>query len=415
MSRGNLKQLTPLLLLIFIDSFSYFLVLPVLLRLYMIGPGNTPILPMHDTLATRNFLFGISMSISMLAMIVFSPIVGHFSDIKGRKKTLFYCLLAAIVGFLIPIIGILYRSVALIIIGRFISGASSASQPIAQAAITDFSSGKQKAFYLSLIAFAMTLAMMLGPLAGGYLSDAHLVSWFNVMTPYWAGMGLAIINILLMLRLYHETHHTEKLTPHIPFQQKLQQLITALTQKKVWVLLVVFLLLEIAWSQYYQSIFLILTHHFYYTPSQIGLYTTYVGVWMCIGLTVIYKLLLRFLTIRATLTLSLIGSCIGLLGCNVTTSVIFQWLFVIPVSIFIGTGYTSLVAIISNQSDTQHQGWVLGTISTLLALAWLITGFFSGILVSISTLLPLIIAAASICAGLGLYFILENAVEHAPS
>ena len=232
MPRNDLKKLAPLLLLIFIDSFSFFLVLPVLLRLIMIGPGNTPILPIHDTLAMRNFLFGLGMSISMLTSIIFSPIVGHVSDIKGRKKTLFYCLFAAIVGFLIPIVGILHRSISLVIIGRCISGASSASQPIAQAAITDFSSGRQKAFYLSLIAFAMTLAMMLGPLAGGYLSDSHLVSWFNVTTPYWVGTALAIINILLMLRLYRETHHTSKPKTHPPFQQKFQQLLQALTQKK---------------------------------------------------------------------------------------------------------------------------------------------------------------------------------------
>ena len=86
-------------------------------------------------------------------------------------------------------------------------------------------------------------------------------------------------------------------------------------------------------------------------------------------------------------------------------SPLFQWLFVIPVAIFIGTGYTSLVTTVSNQSDAVHQGWILGTISTLLALAWLITGFFSGILVSISTTLPFIIAAVSMCIGLGIYFV----------
>lgn len=395
------RQLLPLFFIIFIDSLGYFLVIPILLRLYIHGPDV--ILATNTSTITRDLLYGLTIALSPLAFLIIAPIAGHFSDRFGRKKTMFYCLLAALIGFLLPILGIIKSSVSLILIGRFIAGASSSSQPIAQAAIADITEGKRKAFYLSLIGFAMTLAMVLGPLAGGYLSDHHLVSWFNVKTPYWAGFFLATINIALLLVFYTDAGQVKAKFNKLSFRKRFSILKNALLQNNILLLLIVFLLMEIAWSQYYQSIFLYLTDQFHYSTDKIGLFTAYIGLWMSLGLTLIYRIWIKFMEIEKILLHSLIIATIGLIGCNFYHDVITQWIFIIPTAICIGTAYPSILAMLSNRTAEDHQGLVLGFASTVLALAWMLTGFSSGILISWFLPLPLMVVAGFMIGGLLIY------------
>ncbi len=399
-----LKSLIPLFLIIFIDSFGYFLIIPVLLRLFI--KGDFTIIPADTSMATRNLLYGITIMLSPLASLIAAPVVGHLSDKWGRKKTFLLSLSAALLGYILPIIGILTGQVSLLLLGRFIAGASSSSRPVAQAAVTDFSSGNQKAFYLSMIALAMTLAMVLGPLAGGYLSDHHIVSWFNVMTPYWFAALLAFLNILLLLLFFSdESQQLIKQQKEEPISRTRPKLLKILFNKYVAAFLLIFFLLEIAWSQYYQAIFLYLTHKFNESPTTIGLFTAYIGLWMSLGLTFIYRLLIRSFTVEKILALSLVISTIGFIGLAINGSLLLQWLFVIPTSIFIGTAYPSILTILSNQTAADHQGFVLGAASTTLSLAWLITGLLSGVLINWYLTLPFILAAFCIILTTLLYFI----------
>lgn len=393
-----LKRLTPLFLIIFIDSFGYFLIIPVLLRLFI--HGQYDILPTTTSMATRDLVYSVTLSLSPLAFLLASPIVGNFSDRFGRKITMFYCLLGGFIGYLLPIIGIYTHSLALFLIGRFIAGASTSSQPVAQAAVTDFTTGRKKAFYLSLIGFAMTLAMALGPILGSYLSDKKLSSWFTVVTPFWFAIILSLINIILLLLFFKNDGQVRIKKEYKRFNERFRILITLLSKNNIALLMSVFFFLEIAWSQYYQAIFLFLSHQYQYSPDKIGLFTGYIGVWMSLGLTVVYKLLIKYVHVRKILFYSLIITTIGLIGCNYIVTPLAQWIFIIPVSICVGTAYPSVLALMSNRSSAEHQGWVLGIASTALGLAWMITGFLSGWLIGLFLQLPLIVAAIAILLAL---------------
>src|SRR3990167_7430536 len=143
----HFRRLFPLLLLIFIDSFSYFVVIPVLFELFF--SAHYGILPKSTTLATRDFLTGFTICLSTVAALIASPFVWNLSDKYGRKKTLLICLVTIISGFLLPIIGIVKKSLLLILLGRTLSGIGSSSQPVAQAAVADLCHDDQKALYLS--------------------------------------------------------------------------------------------------------------------------------------------------------------------------------------------------------------------------------------------------------------------------
>lgn len=395
--RNPVYNLLPLLIIIFFDSFAYFLIIPVLLRVFV---SSNLILAPTISLATRNLLFSIALMISPLSFLIACPIVGHLSDRYGRKMTMFFCLIASLIGFAIPVVGIIKKQAYLILLGRFIAGASTSSQPIAQAAMADVSTGHKKAFYLSLIGFSMTLAMILGPITGSFFSEQSLGSWFNLTTPYWFGIFLSVVNILLLFVFFHET--TEQTQQMLP-KYSLNQLFNMLHENKILGLLVVFFLLEFAWSQYYQAIFLFLGQQFHYSTVKIGLFTTYLGIWMSLGLTLFFRIMLRFTSIENIAKISLLITTLGLIGCTFTRIAAAQWIFMIPTAACTGMAYASLLTLISNRTAGAHQGLALGWASTALAGAWMLSGFLAGPLMNIAPSLPIYLASFMILLGLIIY------------
>lgn len=379
-------QLWALFILIFIDSLTYFLVIPVFERLFF---ADALIVSSHISLSFRNMLFGIAVLLSPLAFVISAPIAGHLSDKFGRKKILAACLLASLIGYLLPIIGIRFKSLILILLGRFIAGTATGSQPTAQAAIADMTEGKKKALYLAMIGFAMTLAMTLGPILGSLLSNKQLIPWFSLDTPYWVGALLSFGNLILLAIFFQETH---KVTA-----KKIKPKLLSLFRNRLLIkMLTLFFLLELAWSQYYQALFLFLPKAYQYSNTLVGVFTGYIGIWMSLGLTFFYRFVLHFMTLAQCFKTSIWLIAIGLLGCSITSEAYMQWIFVILVAIFTGTAYASLLSLLSNLANAKNQGWILGISSTLLGISWTITGFTSGIFTNLSLYLPAYTALISI-------------------
>lgn len=391
----HFRRLFPLLLLIFIDSFSYFVVIPVLLELYF--NAHYGLLPKSTSLATRDFLTGFTISLSTVAALIASPIVGSFSDKYGRKKTLLFCLVTITLGFLLPIIGIVKKNLLLILFGRLLSGIGSSSQPVAQAAVADLCKDDEKALFLGFIALMMTLPIMLGPLAGGYLSDPHLVSWFNATTPYCLAVIISVISFFIIIFYFKETTNSQMRTHMLSVRDIVFGLKKAIKTYHIGGLLLVFFCLELGWSQYYQTISLFLTQQFHYSVDQISVFNAYMGVFMSLGLLFLYPLLIKYFSVKKIMRVSVSLVLFALLACAILPK--YQWFLVWMVAIFTGTAYVSLLTMISNRVSKEHQGWIMGYLSTVLFLAWMITGFNGGWLISMHATLPLWIAVGALLVG----------------
>ena len=90
---------------------------------------------------------------------------------------------------------------------------------------------------------------------------------------------------------------------------------------------------------------------------------------------------------------------IGLIACATLPHLPSQWIFSTIVAVFTGCGYVSLIALISNRTSNKHQGLVMGYLSTILYLAWMMTSFASGYLFALLPVLPLMIAAGFVVVG----------------
>lgn len=377
-----MRQVPSLLFIIFLDSFSHFLVLPVFLLIF-VDPQYS-ILPAASSEAVRYAWYSAAMGVFSLAFLVAAPLVGYCSDRFGRRPVLLSCLALSIVSAILPIIGLHHGWVSWVLLGRVITGVAAGSQPVAQAAVTDLSTGKQKAYYLSLIALAMTLALILGPLCGAYLVKPLWQHGVVLAAPYWLTLLLACINLGLLSRFFHFGDNQQQRTERMQWAGLLKN-------RQALVILSVFFLLELAWSLYYQSSYLVLGQLFDFSAAQIGVFASYAGVWMAFALAVIYKFWLQHSSLPNIARYHLLLCCLGLAVINVQIE-LGQWLGVILLAIGTGIAYAALLAWLTDITPKQHQGSILGFASTLLATAWMLTAFASGPLVGLLVWLPYVVA-----------------------
>lgn len=369
-------KLFPLLFVLVLDAMGFGLILPVLNAL-IINPHTSLIattLSMHQ----RQAILGIVLAAFPLAVAIGTPLLGIWSDRIGRKRVLMLGLIGGCVGLIACAMSVYLHAIFLLLAGRLLTGFTSASQPIAQAAAIDLSSEQHKPLNLSLVAFAMTVGMAAGPLLGGFLSDANLMQGLNLAIPFWLAAALSFINLLFLWRCYHDVNwlntaaHSWKLTEYW------QHAWVILRKPSIVCLLVVFILLEISWSLYFQAVPLLLAKQFNYASDKIGTFISFLGITMCIGLMLVFRYLLRYLSLSTMINCAFIAGLLSLISCIFIPTVIWQWLGIIPYTLAVGIAYTAIISQLSSAVDKRLQGWLMGFAASLLALSWALSGLLTG-------------------------------------
>lgn len=367
--------LATLYLVVFLNSFGYFLIFPVLSKLIF---GKDTIVPNGWEHALGAYLYPTVLAAGSLAGLVFAPIIGRWSDHAGRKKVLLICTVLTTLSFLLPIWAIGMRSIALFILSNALNGAASNNQAVAQAAISDLSLNKQKKTYRFAVDTAVIcLAMSLGPLAGSYLADPHYVSWFSDKTPFVFAMFLTLIALLLLLILLPETNtltnSKDKTYPTFASLFKTFSDIFRLP-KAIWRLLFITLLLQTAWAQFYQYLYVYFLKAYHWPTEQISGYSSLLGIYLIVGLLVVFPLLLKIFKLRRIIELSTLITMLSFLGLALGQAKA-QWFFALPLSISIGLYFPCVLTLLSEEAGKEYQGWIMTISGAIIGIAWLGTGF----------------------------------------
>jgi MFS family permease len=395
------KVLLPLFMVIFVDVMGLCIVFPVLAPLFY-NP-QLSILPANTSLAMRNLFYGLMMTMWPIFMFIAAPIIGDLSDKLGRKRVILLCLFGEAASYLIGAAAITTSSMILFLLSRILAGVFSGSQPIAQAAIADISTPETKTRNMSNIVLAATLGVVLGPLIGGFTSAKELVSWFNFATPFQIAAAIALLNAVLLMATFKETHPQKK-------EQKLQLMKSlflfagAFKNKKIRFLSVAFLLIQLSWSLYFQSLAYFLVKKFNFNASHIGIFYGVIGLAATISLTYFIRFLIKLL--KSDKHIFIIGAVFQVFGavCAVVFNLLgWQYTAVSLSAIGIALTYTVGISLYSNSVGGEHQGWIMGISAAICGAAWAITAIMTGALMSISLILPFSVSA--VLAALSLLFI----------
>jgi MFS family permease len=381
---------------ILIDVLTIGLVIPIFAALFNDPHG---ILPASTSLATRNLLYALVISLPMFALLFGSPILGELSDRWGRKAVLLMSLLGVFISCLLSVLSFYLDSVVVLFVSRILVALMDGSQAIAQAAIIDISTKEDKVKNIALITLAGTVGFIIGPLLGGILSDHELCSWFGYSTPFWAAAIIALLNFFLLKFVFNDTRQMKE---HIPatLVQVFTRLAKGFVDKRYHWVSMAFITAQFAWAGVFQSSSLLLAQKFHYTGAKLGLFTAYLAVVFSVFLLLILRVLTRYCS-----TITIARSGMALLGLGMLIYVFWLhselaiWLAIIPMAAGMALTYNTQLALFSNAVASDEQGKVMGITVGLMAIGWLLAGLYIGHFATISY--PLCFAGQAIVAFIG--------------
>jgi MFS family permease len=364
----NFKVIAPCLFAVLVDILGFSLALPVLTALFTTGDFFSSTTP--DKL--RYAYLAIGLVLYPFFMFFGSSFMGDLSDITGRKKVLMMCMGGFCVGFALMGVGTQLQSLSLLFVGRALTGITAASLPTTMAAIADLSTRENKAIHMSFVVLVQSIGFVLGPLIGGLLSDPKVFGFFSDAFPFYVAGILALFAFAWLGFAFHESF--------VPSDKKIHPLrvilvfVEAAKHPPIRNLTFVFLLHQLGIGLFIQLILIYFQRSFDYTTFGMGIFNSFMGVWLGLGLFLIPTLSKRF-RIEKVVWISLFILGISQLVLSASSLQWLLWLLVIPLAASANIAWSAILTSFSHAVSEDQQGWALGITGAVVALAFIITGF----------------------------------------
>lgn len=405
--RGKTLRFLPIFLTVFIDFLGVALVVPIFAPMLLEPMPGADVMSATTSIAVRGVVLGFLTATYPIGQFFGSPILGKLSDRHGRKLWLVLSLAGATIGYVISAAGVLANSITILFIGRFVCGFMGGNSSICQSSVADLYDDKKKGAYFGLLALAMGVGFILGPVVGGRLADPDIVSWFSYDTPFWASAIFAALNTGLMVLWFHETIH-EKRFVKIRVWSGLVDMYHAFKRPQIRAIMTVFFLFTLAWFFFAQFFQVYLIQMFSFDQTLIGDTFTYIALWYALLQGGLSPPISRIFRSRSIVAVALPGMMLVLLALLLPTNSFWLW-FIYPfLVLFVCLAWPNILAMVSNLAGKEKQGEIMGVNQSVQSLAQAITPIASGPLIAHYFRLPTIIGAS--CAALG-WLILMVAVS----
>ena len=348
---------------VLIDVLSFGLIIPVLPHLIegFVG-GNT---------ANAAYWIGVFGTVFAGIQFITAPIQGALSDRFGRRPVILLSCLGLGLDFVFMALA---NTLPWLLVGRIISGITSASFTTANAYVADVTPPEKRAKSYGMIGAAFGLGFIVGPLLGGWLGDVHL------RLPFWFAAGLALLNFCYGLFVLPESLPPERRTKKFDWSHAnpLGSLALLKRYPQVFGLAAVVFIANLA-HYVYPSIFVLFADYMYqWGPREVGWVLAAVGVCSVVVQGGLVGRIVHAIGERRALLLGL--SC-GMLGFGIYGFADHGWMFLvgIPISAIWGLAAPSTQALITRQVGPEVQGRIQGALMSLVSMAGIIgPGIFAG-------------------------------------
>lgn len=394
-SRSIIKSL---LYLISIDQLAMTLTFPLITLIFF--DTHSRLFPEDTSFATRSLWYGIVNAIPNVLNIFFSPLLSALSDVFGRKKIMLFevasgCLFGLLLGF-----GIYMGNLIFVLIAFAVRGAFAKTNPTALAIIGDIATKDNKIILMGYLQFAISIGATLGPIIGGYIAARFFFTTLNYSFAFFVVAIIAVLNTFLGLKLLKETLR-QAVPIRLIYWHALKQTIF---HQEVLRISCILLLIQLAWSTYYQFMPAILKTHFYFDNDRLGIFIGMIALWLALASSIVLKWLQYFCNAQQLLTIAIYFILFGLLITIIALTYVNDnhttlfWLSAAPIAIGDILSYICLTACYSNAVPHEAQGSVMGFSFIVTRIAWATTSVLGGYLISYSPQLLFTLSLSCIIA-----------------
>jgi len=276
------KALFTIFLIVFVDLLGFGIVLPLLPYIaekYQATPFTIGILG-----ATYSFF-----------QLIAGPVLGRLSDRYGRKKLLAISQVGSAIGYLL--LG-LAHNLPLLFLARIIDGITGGNISIAQAYIADITTKENRAKGMGIIGAAFGLGFIFGPAIGGFLAK------YSYSYPGYFAMVVSLITVALTILTLPETVSSKERANEPKAKVTFQEFWKMASDSNIQYLVVVFFMMNSAFSMMQGTFALWTQKRFNFGPEQNGYVFAFVGILAVIAQLKLLPMLVKRFKERSLLNYS---------------------------------------------------------------------------------------------------------------
>ena len=392
-------SLLPILLVNFVGTLGFSIVLPFLVFVVMKFGGNA-------------IVYGLLAATYPAFQLIGSPILGKWSDTYGRKKILLLSNVGTSIGWLLFLFALFLPSnsfkihivflgtfvviipLLMLFLARAIDGVTGGNISIANAYLADLSSDSSRSKNFGKMAISSNLGFILGPALAGILGGTI----YGAILPVLAALILSLVTIIVIVlllkeskpRLVEEMLVPEQGTIRKAFSQECRECYSDIGIKKpklrdifklkhISFLLALYFLIFLGFNVYYAAFPTHATKDLKWSVTQLGIfYAILSGIMVFIQGPVLRKALKKFSEEK----LVIIGSII--LGTNfilfISNSIVSVGGAIILFAVGNGLMWPSFMSILSRCAGSKLQGSVQGVAGSFGGLASIVGLILGGFL-----------------------------------
>jgi len=358
------KRLIPIFIVVFVDILGFSIILP-LLPYYAGKFGASP--------QTIGYLIA---SYSLFQFIA-APILGDWSDRKGRRSILLFSQIGSCLGFILMGTALhLPNPLFWLFAARILDGLSGGNLTVAQAYISDITAPEERAkSFGMIIGVSFGLGFLMGPMLGGFLSR------YGYDVPAYVAAAISFTSIMATTFLLPETQHLrDESRPRglALYTRALDYLRFADLRR----LLLTFFFMSVPFALYVSMFALFADHQLHFTAEQAGYFLGMVGFMGIIWQGGVVGPVVKHFGDAKALIIGLVSSAIGLYY----LAQVDVWWKLIFVAIFFSLGHgiarPSLTSIITQTAPPQRRGGVLGAMTSIESFSRIIAPALGGWLIA---------------------------------
>lgn len=311
-------------------------------------------------------VIGVLGTLFAAVQFVSAPILGVLSDRVGRKPVLILSTLGLAADYVVMALA---PSFGWLVLGRLMSGVTSASFATASAYVVDVTPPEKRAGGFAMLGAMFGVGFIIGPAIGGFLGSV------DPRLPFWAAAGLSVANAMYGLLVLPESLPPERRSAFTWARANPLGSLRLLRRHRELFGLAIVTFLSILASVSLQSTFVIaMNARFGWDSRALGASLAWVGICSVLMQGLAIGPIVKRVGERAALYLGLAAGAIALTGYGIAPN--GAWIFIMtPVLMLWGLSSSSAQQIMTRHVAATEQGELQGAIGGIRSLAFLVGPF----------------------------------------